>query len=295
MKPAFYTFGIIASIYLSFVLVNKFSKESIKKRFRQALIVGALVTFFWIVWTVTKLSGDLEIWQIFVCIAVFIIGYLKIKKDTTYEQTIKDNEKYINQLKKIDNDIIQQHLDDIIKSLIIPLDTLEHHRKKLFEALDAAKEQIIILSGWGTSFVINDNFRNKLGKCLARGVDVYIGYGYQKSNERKIDKDVEQKAKKTLSDLQEWCAENKTKGLLETFYFPNHSKILICDNKFAVCGSFNWLSNVGKSLNEERSYVIYAKKFVSDEAYRIIANLKDPKKPVSRRGLLKNFVPWSKY
>ena len=88
---------------------------------------------------------------------------------------------------------------------------------------------------------------------------------------------------------------NKTKGTLETFYFPNHSKILICDTQYAVMGSFNWLSNSGGSTNEERSWIVYNKDFIQDEIVEIMKNLYDPNKSLSRRQLLKNFVPFSRY
>ena len=55
------------------------------------------------------------------------------------------------------------------------------------------------------------------------------------------------------------------------------SKFLSCDYKYAVCGSFNWLSNSGGSENEERSYIIYNKTFIEEELVEIMKNLYDPK------------------
>ena len=73
------------------------------------------------------------------------------------------------------------------------------------------------------------------------------------------------------------------------------AKILICDTKYAVMGSFNWLSNSGGSENEERSYIVYNKSFIEEELVEIMKNLYDPKKPLSRSKLMKNFVPFSRY
>ena len=98
-------------------------------------------------------------------------------------------------------------------------------------------------------------------KCLERDVDIIIAWGYQKSGS--VGSENKNKAEKSIKDLQEWTSLNKTKGVLEAFYFPNHSKILICDTKYAVMGSFNWLSNSGGSENEERSYIIYNKTIVN--------------------------------
>ena len=55
------------------------------------------------------------------------------------------------------------------------------------------------------------------------------------------------------------------------------------------------LSNKGGSENEERSWIVYNKNFIQDELSEIMKNLYDPKKPLSRRQLLKNFVPFSRY
>ena len=60
-------------------------------------------------------------------------------------------------------------------------------------------------------------------------------------------------------------------------------------------GSFTWLSNSGGSENEERSWIVYNKQFIEKELVDITKSLYDPKKPMSRRPLLKNFVPFSRY
>ena len=48
-----------------------------------------------------------------------------------------------------------------------------------------------------------------------------------------------------------WSEKQNTDGLIIVRYYPNHAKLLICDDKWLVAGSFNWLSNVGRSKNEE--------------------------------------------
>ena len=56
---------------------------------------------------------------------------------------------------------------------------------------------------------------------------------------------IRRRLKPTLNVLREWCADNDTKGILVVKKFPNHAKVLIRDDKYAVMGSFNWLSNAG--------------------------------------------------
>ena len=110
-----------------------------------------------------------------------------------------------------------------------------------------------------------------------------------------VYKETVNEATKHLKSLQEWTAKKKTKGILEIFHYPNHSKILICDNNYAINGSFNWLSNGGGTENEERSWIINNKKFVQNEIKSIMESLYDPTKPRSRRQLLKQFVPFSRH
>ena len=190
--------------------------------------------------------------------------------------------------KKLNSKLISQ-----INKEIKVIENAKDHRKFLLKTLDQAKKTIVIFSGWLTDYSVNEEFRNKIKNCLDRGVDIIIAWGYKKSGS--ISSEHKNAGEKAVRELQEWTASNKTKGTLDTFYFPNHSKILICDTKFAVMGSFNWLSNSGGSENEERSYIIYNRSFIEEELVEIMKNLYDPKKPLSRRQLMKNFVPFSRY
>ena len=95
-----------------------------------------------------------------------------------------------------------------------------------------------------------------------------------------------------MKELNEWCALEKTKGGLIVRYFPNHSKLLICDDRYAVNGSFNWLSNDGEARGEERSWIVYDKDFVETERDIVITSLTSILK-TSRRGLLTKVIPFS--
>ena len=171
---------------------------------------------------------------------------------------------------------------------------VEEHVKLLRKALQNAEYHVIILCGWITDYVVDDEFKKLLADCLKRGVNVCIGYGYQSYNER-VSNPAQKEAEEYLERLKEWCSKVDPKGMLLVRKYPNHSKVLIRDNKYAVMGSFNWLSNSGGSENEECSWIIYNKTFIEEEIVRIMKNLYDPKKPLSRRQLLKNFVPFSRY
>ena len=90
-------------------------------------------------------------------------------------------------------------------------------------------------------------------------------------------------------DLREWSEKQQTKGSLIVREYPNHAKILICDKRFAVNGGFNWLSNSGRSQNEERSWVVYDRQFISTELDIVINGLMSPMK-ATKRDLLRPFT-----
>lgn len=284
---------IVFSIYLVWHFGNK--------------ITGFTIVGFWIFWTLGlssvfvgyAITGPLATFQLFVIIIAFYISYEIRKKRNLTEKNLKHSNILIYQLKKDLNRLDNQNLNENISSLSSKqIDVLEgpmSHRQKLLETLDVAQKTIVIFSGWVTDLSVNELFKNKLRNCLARGVDIIIAWGYKKSRGIHFSKEYFNKAEQSLRNLQEWTALNKTEGILETFYFPNHSKILICDDKYAIMGSFNWLSNSGGSENEERSYIIYNKEFIKNELVEITKNLFDPSKPHSRRKFLKNFLPFSRY
>ena len=275
---------IAVSIYLSWNVGNKFVSK----------IAGLTTVGFWLAWTLGlsslvvgyTITGPLFIVQLGIIIVVFYLS-LKMRKNKFLIDRLKKD------LKRLDNANLDSSIHNISNTEIKVLDTPKRHRKVLLETLDKAKKTIVIFSGWLTDYSVNEEFRDKLKKCLERDVDIIIAWGYKKSGS--VGSENKNKAEKSMRDLQEWTSIKKTKGILDTFYFPNHSKILICDTNYAVMGSFNWLSNSGGSENEERSYIIYNKKFIEKEMVDIMKNLYDPKKPMSRRKLLKNFVPFSRY
>lgn len=284
MDAIFWQLGIAITIFLSWYIGNKVISK----------LAGLSTLGFWLFWTLggsalfgfSVLTGPLFFVQMGVIIVVFYLSF-KMRKNKNLIIDLKKD------LKRFDNKNFQSNIGNISNKQIKVLETPKQHRKMLLKTLDEAKKTIVIFSGWLTDYSVNEEFRNKIKNCLDRGVDIIIAWGYKKSGS--VGSENKNKAEKSIKDLQEWTSLNKTKGVLEAFYFPNHSKILICDTKYAVMGSFNWLSNSGGSENEERSYIIYNKGFIEQELVEIMKNLYDPKKPLSRRQLLKNFVPFSRY
>jgi phosphatidylserine/phosphatidylglycerophosphate/cardiolipin synthase-like enzyme len=284
MKPLLYSIVIAVTIYLAWNLKGRYAGK----------IAGLAVGGFWLAWTLGlsavfvgyALGGELLFVQLGVIIVVFYLSF-KMWKNKNLINDLKNN------LDKIDNQNFSSKINNISNKQIKVLSTPKEHRKFLLKTLNQANKTIVIFSGWLTDYSVNDEFRSKIKNCLDRGVDIIIAWGYKKSGS--ISSEQKNAGEKSIRDLQEWTSLNKTKGTLETFYFPNHSKILICDTQYAVMGSFNWLSNSGGSTNEERSWIVYNKDFIQDEIVEIMKNLYDPNKSLSRRQLLKNFVPFSRY
>ena len=284
MKPLLYSIVIAVTIYLAWNLKGKFAGK----------IAGLAVGGFWLAWTLGlsavfvgyALGGELLFVQLVVIIVVFYLSF-KMWKNKNLINDLKNN------LDKIDNQNFSSKINNISNKQIKVLSTPKEHRKFLLKTLNQANKTIVIFSGWLTDYSVNDEFRTKIKSCLNRGVDIIIAWGYKKSGS--ISSEQKNAGEKSIRDLQEWTSLNKTQGTLETFFFPNHSKILICDTQYAVMGSFNWLSNSGGSTNEERSWIVYNKDFIQDEIVEIMKNLYDPNKSLSRRQLLKNFVPFSRY
>lgn len=176
---------------------------------------------------------------------------------------------------------------------VVRLYGAEAHADLLKKAMKNAKQSIIILCGWVTDYVVDDEFKLLLKGCLERGVNVYIGYGYVAVNEAKPKNTAQQRAEDYLyKDLLPWCVEQDPKGILKIVKHPNHAKVLIRDEEYAVVGSFNWLSNSGRSRNFDYSWVIKDKEFVVREKEIILNELLSL---YDRRDFLKTIFPWNRH
>ena len=66
---------------------------------------------------------------------------------------------------------------------------------------------------WATSYSINNEFKTKLKAALERGVNFYLGFGYESSKvETKASQEMIAKTVNELRELQNWSATIQTKG-----------------------------------------------------------------------------------
>ncbi|MGF1987935.1 MAG: phospholipase D-like domain-containing protein [Nostoc sp. ZfuVER08] len=109
------------------------------------------------------------------------------------------------------------------------------HRNYLFQALKEAKNRIMIISPWIRSNVVDNNFLAELEDTLVRECQVYILYGIKQKSGWGQQNDPF--AIKQLEDLA-----RKYKNFQFDKVKNTHRKIIVCDDKFGIVTSFNFLS-----------------------------------------------------
>ena len=274
MTALFYQAIIILSIIFGFS-AGKFFFNS----FRLSKLFGFLISLFWIYWTLggsanfvgVKIRDFSELWffQLVEAVLTFTLCYGIVNwldgKDKKIQQQKNTIENLLSDKDRIDNKEVIDYIQANKKVNLKILNNLPQHRQIFYNTLGQATSSICILSGTATSYVINEDFKISLTEALKRGVNVYIGYGYRSSYHNEQKKEYELNAENDLKELVKQAKEQNFKGKIYLAEYKNHSKILICDDDYVVCGSFNWLSNAS-GQNIERSYIIYDKKLVLKEA-----------------------------
>lgn len=119
----------------------------------------------------------------------------------------------------------------------------EAHPYYLIEAFKTAVSNIYIVSPWVRNKVL-EKYKEYMESALKNGVNVYINYGISGKGKEDIDKE----AQKYFNELKK-----KYKNLHIYGNSNTHAKTLICDDKWAVAGSFNWLSYDGSDDRNESS------------------------------------------
>ena len=114
------------------------------------------------------------------------------------------------------------------------------------QAINQARKSLVITSGWVSKYVVDSDFLDDLQSALDRGVHIGLVYGYEDSfGKHNSDKE-------SIILLDDFALRNDKKPF-KIIRKANHSKILIVDKEYAICGSFNWLSN-NMAKNEECSF-----------------------------------------
>jgi hypothetical protein len=144
------------------------------------------------------------------------------------------------------------------------------HRTYLQRAFDEAKSRVLIISPWIKHEVVDGEFLATLRQVLDRGVELWVGYGLDPERPRKGKKgDLDADALSELRNLQRrFDSTFRLHRLGDT-----HAKVLICDSRFSIVTSFNWLSFKGDKrlhFRDERGMYVGLPEKVDDlfESYR---------------------------
>ncbi len=107
-----------------------------------------------------------------------------------------------------------------------------------------ADEEIDLICPWINTHVVNEKLISLLQQALSRGVKIKITYG--------IGVDSEDDRQKTSEKTVEMLKTRFSGTELLKFKKGNtHIKYLICDDKYMMCGSYNFLSFAADYVDED--------------------------------------------
>lgn len=121
------------------------------------------------------------------------------------------------------------------------------HRPILMRALAEAKQEICIVSPWLKKGSVDNELLNAMKGALKRGVRIVIRFGLGKRDADEED---------VMSDFREIKKGRHGSNLILERVGNTHEKLLVCDRRFVVVGSFNWLSfrgDASRGIRRERS------------------------------------------
>lgn len=121
------------------------------------------------------------------------------------------------------------------------------HEEVLTQALEEAKTRIVIVTPFIRARLANPLFQTQLNACIRRGVNVHVFHGLMNNrptfpNDSEVDQENDriQRAYRYIVGVRHRLRFIR---LTQHQNIGEHSKILICDDRWAVVSSFNWLSN----------------------------------------------------
>lgn len=190
-------------------------------------------------------------------------NYLKLNSILeNYEKEIVIEDIQGNEGELVTSEIVEEKKEIIreIKETIKEDNTLMYImnyeiREKFKYYLKNAKESLYIISPWMNNYIIDKKFINSLENLLDKGVKVRIIYGIS----TKEDIEMDYRNKNTSEIAEKLKKIGKPYGhLFNIEHGQTHEKLVICDRKYYINGSFNFLSysgeTTGKFRNEGSTY-----------------------------------------
>jgi hypothetical protein len=132
---------------------------------------------------------------------------------------------------------------------------VHEHSGILDNSLREAKRRLLIISPWIRDQVVTQDRLGNISGLIRRGVEVYIGYGLGED-----DKPGKDKGEDAIAYLSHLSSQHENLHFHELG--DTHAKILLVDDRYAVVGSFNWLSFAGsakRNFREEFSVQFHKK------------------------------------
>ena len=147
-------------------------------------------------------------------------------------------------------------------------------RMKFQEAISTAKERLLIISAFISTDVITNEFAGQLDKLLKKGCKVWVGYGMEPNSRQQAERarptwqEAEERLLEIASRHPGKCTVRDLNG--------SHVKRVICDARFTMGGSFNYLSFRGEhdrrgKLRQEECELIVQPEYC-EELYRTYLN-----------------------
>lgn len=154
------------------------------------------------------------------------------------------------------------------------------HREALREAITTARRELVIVSPWLRTAAVDEELMGWLRTTLDRNKElkITIGYGIERDAGKQRDQAVrdQEEALRRLRKIAERCH-----GRLRIVEVGNtHEKVVICDDRYAIITSFNFLSfkpRPGKGIRREMGYRVTDATVVGQVKRRIAQALAEPK------------------
>ncbi len=144
------------------------------------------------------------------------------------------------------------------------------HLELLRRSIRSSSEFLVIVSGWLSDRIVDRQFEEDLVNAMRRGASIYIGYGWAPAVGQRHVSPSERRALDALALAKNKASSQGFGGRLIVARIDTHAKLLIVDDLYAVCGSYNWLSNRWFRNSEyswkfdDRAFVVAERKMALD-------------------------------
>jgi hypothetical protein len=119
---------------------------------------------------------------------------------------------------------------------------MQEHKAWLRKALEQSESDVVIISPWIKARVL-DLWLPLIKQALHRGCEIWIGHGMPRSVHHKDNSD-----ESALAALDQLARDTDRLHLVPNL--GTHEKILICDERYFITTSYNWLSFDGRSAQD---------------------------------------------